>query len=234
MPVYSVPLPPTDPTMPAPPAKDRALLHVPPAPKGLLSASAQIVGGADLNFANRKTEEEPGEMLPLLPPPMPDLGALKRFDTGTSTPLTGDTLKQFRPKVRLDFLFVLLVVSCVITLARTQGTLVAHFHEHRAAVNQVCVSPDGHFFVTASDDFTAKVWDCQRLEKNVTNRSRLTFSAQAKVKSVTMCENSHAVAAGCDNGAVLLFRVECAFIRSIFVWMTTFPRTNCTVMFAVT
>lgn len=75
-------------------------------------------------------------------------------------------------------------------------------------MNQVCVSADGHFFVSGSDDFTAKIWDCQRLEKNVTNRSRYTFTTQAKVKAVAMCENSHSVAVGCDSGVVQLFRVE--------------------------
>ena len=102
--VYSVPLPPADPNAPVPPAKDRPLLLVPPAPKALVNPAGQLAsGGQELNFANRKTEEEASEMLPLLPPPMPDLGALRRFDNGSSTPLNGESLKQFRPKVPSRF-----------------------------------------------------------------------------------------------------------------------------------
>ncbi len=88
--------------------------------------------------------------------------------------------------------------------------LIAHFHEHRAAVNSIQVSADNHFFVSGSDDGTVKVWDCQRLEKNVTNRSRLTFSAAGKVKALAMCENSHSVAIGTESGSISVARVEYA------------------------
>lgn len=100
MPVYSVPLPPTDAAVAVPPAKDKALLYVAQPTHGLVSTAGQLPAGApELNFATRKIEEEQGEILPLLPPPMPDLGVLRRFDTGTSMPLTGEALKQLRPKV---------------------------------------------------------------------------------------------------------------------------------------
>jgi phosphoinositide-3-kinase regulatory subunit 4 len=47
-------------------------------------------------------------------------------------------------------------------------------------VNQLKASRDNLFFASCSDDGTVKIWDCQRLtnQKNVTNRSRLTYSSQ--------------------------------------------------------
>lgn len=61
---------------------------------------------------------------------------------------------------------------------RPEGSLVAHLTEHQGAVNQMSLSPDHHFFATASDDGSVLLWDTQRLEKNVTNRSRLKITQQ--------------------------------------------------------
>ena len=36
----------------------------------------------------------------------------------------------------------------------------------------------GAFFVSASNDGTCRVWDCRRLERDVSFRSRLTFAPQ--------------------------------------------------------
>ena len=60
----------------------------------------------------------------------------------------------------------------------SSGILAANLTEHRGAVNQLRVSPDHNFFVSASDDGSVKVWDTRRLERNVTNRARLTYSEQ--------------------------------------------------------
>ena len=40
-----------------------------------------------------------------------------------------------------------------------------------------CVQ-NGAFFVSASNDGTCRVWDCRRLERDVSFRSRLTFNPQ--------------------------------------------------------
>ncbi len=55
---------------------------------------------------------------------------------------------------------------------------VAHLAEHRRAVNQLSVAGNGAFFASASSDETVKVWDCRRLEKDVSFRSRLTYASQ--------------------------------------------------------
>lgn len=48
------------------------------------------------------------------------------------------------------------------------------------AVNRLAVAGCGAFFASASSDETVKVWDCRRLEKDVSFRSRLTYTAQVR------------------------------------------------------
>ncbi|KAG0353652.1 Serine/threonine-protein kinase [Podila minutissima] len=92
---------------------------------------------------------------------------------------------------------------------RPKGTLVAHLAEHKAAVNQVCISPDHNFFVSCSDDGSVKIWDTARLEKNVTNRARMSYnSLGGKVQCMSFIENTHSVAAASDNGWIHIFRVH--------------------------
>ncbi|KAF9367600.1 Serine/threonine-protein kinase, partial [Podila verticillata] len=92
---------------------------------------------------------------------------------------------------------------------RPKGTLVAHLAEHKAAVNQVCISPDHNFFVSCSDDGSVKIWDTARLEKNVTNRARMSYNALGgKVTCMSFIENTHSVAAASDNGSIHIFRVH--------------------------
>uniref|UniRef100_A0A3B5APB5 non-specific serine/threonine protein kinase n=1 Tax=Stegastes partitus TaxID=144197 RepID=A0A3B5APB5_9TELE len=53
-----------------------------------------------------------------------------------------------------------------------KGLLVAHLHEHKAAVNRIRVSDEHSIFATASNDGTVKVWDSQKMEgKTTTTRS---------------------------------------------------------------
>ena len=60
------------------------------------------------------------------------------------------------------------------------GVLIAHLAEHRQGVNQLAVAGNGLFFASASNDETVKIWDCRRLEKDVSFRSRLTYASQGK------------------------------------------------------
>ncbi|KAF9937293.1 Serine/threonine-protein kinase [Mortierella alpina] len=92
---------------------------------------------------------------------------------------------------------------------RPKGTLVAHLAEHKAAVNQICVSPDHNFFVSCSDDGSVKIWDTARLEKNVTNRARMSYNALGgKVTCISFIENTHSIAAASNNGSIHIFRVH--------------------------
>ncbi|RHZ45574.1 hypothetical protein Glove_669g16 [Diversispora epigaea] len=92
---------------------------------------------------------------------------------------------------------------------RPEGTLVAHLTEHKAAVNQICVSPDHNFFATCSDDGTIKIWDCSRFVKNFNCRSRITYSQQeGKIKCMTFIDSTHSIATASDNGSIHVFRVD--------------------------
>lgn len=104
----------------------------------------------------------------LLPPPPPDLGTL----IPRAIPMNGSTFKGWRP----------------------QGVLVAHLHEHKGPVNSIAASTDNMFFVSGSDDGNVKIWDCQRLEKNVANKSRLTYTAQGTASKVKSPDRSLMVA----------------------------------------
>lgn len=64
---------------------------------------------------------------------------------------------------------------------RPQGVLIAHLAEHRQSVNQLAVAGNGMFFASASNDETVKVWDCRRLEKDVSFKSRLSYTAQGEL-----------------------------------------------------
>ncbi|KAG2421150.1 hypothetical protein HFD88_000766 [Aspergillus terreus] len=90
------------------------------------------------------------------------------------------------------------------------GGLVAIFGEHSGPVNRVVVAPDHAFFVTASDDGTAKIWDTTRLEKNLTPRSRQTYrhSTEAKVKTLTFVENTHTFICGATDGSIHAVKVD--------------------------
>eukprot|EP01135_Chromosphaera_perkinsii_P009282 Nk52_evm34s1705 gene=Nk52_evmTU34s1705 len=90
-----------------------------------------------------------------------------------------------------------------------QGIHVAHLNEHNGPITRLEVCKDGLFFVSGSNDGTVKIWDCGRLESNVSNRSRHTYSRHGgKITALTMCENSYSIASASDNGSVHVYRVE--------------------------
>ncbi|KAM9322734.1 phosphoinositide 3-kinase regulatory subunit 4 isoform 2-T2 [Pholidichthys leucotaenia] len=93
---------------------------------------------------------------------------------------------------------------------RPKGLLVAHLHEHKAAVNRIKVSDEHSIFATASNDGTVKVWDSQKMEgKTTTTRSVLTYSRiGGHVKTLTFCQGSHYLATASDNGSIQLLAVE--------------------------
>ncbi|KAM9723786.1 LOW QUALITY PROTEIN: phosphoinositide 3-kinase regulatory subunit 4 [Menidia menidia] len=91
-----------------------------------------------------------------------------------------------------------------------KGLLVAHLHEHKAAVNRIRVSDEHAIFATASNDGSVKVWDSQKMEgKTTTTRSVLTYSRMGgSVKTLSFCQGSHFLAAASDTGAIQLLAVE--------------------------
>lgn len=92
---------------------------------------------------------------------------------------------------------------------RPRGVLVAHLQEHRSAVNDISVSTDHSFFVTASDDSTVKVWDSRKLEKDISFRSRLTYGLDgSRALCATMLHGSAQVVVGASDGTIHMFSVD--------------------------
>ena len=91
-----------------------------------------------------------------------------------------------------------------------RGVLVAHLREHRRPVRALTTSQDGLFFVSGGDDGECKLWDCGRLERDVSFRSRLTYASQGgKVTALLAgAGHQHAVASASDDGSVHVWRVE--------------------------
>ncbi|KAI8066486.1 hypothetical protein BC940DRAFT_368091 [Gongronella butleri] len=92
---------------------------------------------------------------------------------------------------------------------KPEGILVAHYKEHTAAVNELVISWDNLIFASCSDDGSVKVWDCSRLERNVTNRSRVSYNKQGgSIKCLTFIQHTYSIAAASDNGSIHIFRVD--------------------------
>ncbi|CAO3623542.1 unnamed protein product [Mucor fragilis] len=92
---------------------------------------------------------------------------------------------------------------------KPEGNLVAHYTEHTAAINQLDISFDRLLFASCSDDGSVRIWDCSRLERNVTNRSRATYSQQGgRIKCLTFIQDTHSIAAASDNGSIHVFRAD--------------------------
>uniref|UniRef100_A0A0D9YZN6 non-specific serine/threonine protein kinase n=1 Tax=Oryza glumipatula TaxID=40148 RepID=A0A0D9YZN6_9ORYZ len=94
---------------------------------------------------------------------------------------------------------------------KPRGVLVAHLQEHRLSVNDIAVSTDNTFFVTASDDSSVKIWDTRKLEKDIAFRSRLTYSlGSSRALCTTMLHGTPQVIVGASDGTLHLFSVDCA------------------------
>jgi phosphoinositide-3-kinase regulatory subunit 4 len=90
------------------------------------------------------------------------------------------------------------------------GILVTNLVEHQSKITAIRISPDHRFFVSASEDGLVKVWDTQRLQRNVTTKSRLTYSNLSgnKITCMTFIKNTYSVAIGTDKGDIHIFRVD--------------------------
>ncbi len=93
---------------------------------------------------------------------------------------------------------------------RPSGKMVTTFSEHTGAINRVVVSPDHVFFLTGGEDGTVRVWDSQRLERNISHRSRQihTHARGAKVLALCFIENTHSFISCASDGSVHVVKVE--------------------------
>lgn len=92
---------------------------------------------------------------------------------------------------------------------RPRGVLVAHLQEHRSAVNDISISMDQQFFVSASEDSTVKIWDCKKLEKDISFRSRLTYSlGGSRAMCVAVLQGTTQIVVGASDGMMHMFSVD--------------------------
>lgn len=98
-----------------------------------------------------------------------------------------------------------------------ENALIGTLTEHTDSVNRVTVSPDQSYFVTASSDCTAKVWQTAGLDRSAFPRSCVTYSGHSgRLVDIVALENSHSIASCSDDGSVHLWRVETAHASTSF------------------
>lgn len=135
-----------------------------------------------------------------IPPLPPDLGSLhqpdgrkfnyyaENLDLSTSADTNSGSRSQWRPK---------------------ENVLVSSLLEHTNSVNRLALSSDQSFFISASSDKTAKVWQVRGLDKAAFPRSALTYNNhKGAVLDVAILENTHSVATASDDNSVHVWRVD--------------------------
>jgi WD40 repeat protein len=97
---------------------------------------------------------------------------------------------------------------------RPRGVPLAHLAEHTRGVTALAVSRSGRFFVSASTDGTARVWDVAGLERDVSQRSRGVYggsgSAAPPLTCATACVDGDTIATGCSDGSIHVWRASYA------------------------
>lgn len=93
---------------------------------------------------------------------------------------------------------------------RLNGTLVAHLHEHKAAVTRMTsLKPFGSLMASASIDGTVKLWDCNKLDgQQSINRSRQSYFANTPLHAIAACDSGQSLAISGKDGALLLLRID--------------------------
>ena len=87
--------------------------------------------------------------------------------------------------------------------------LVATYSEHKCRIMGLELSADQIFFATSSADGCLCIWDCHKLEKNVTDRSRLHYWTEGgtAIKCMRILDSSHCIAIGLEDGSIEIIRV---------------------------
>ncbi|XP_051157774.1 phosphoinositide 3-kinase regulatory subunit 4 isoform X2 [Leptopilina boulardi] len=94
---------------------------------------------------------------------------------------------------------------------RPRGALVAHLHEHRAAINRLVSIPDTSLFGSSAADGCVRIWDTSKMEgRNIVNRSRQTYIHRGgPLVGLTVCEQGQSLASSAtQSGTVFVLRIE--------------------------
>ncbi|XP_033210037.1 phosphoinositide 3-kinase regulatory subunit 4 isoform X2 [Belonocnema kinseyi] len=94
---------------------------------------------------------------------------------------------------------------------RPRGVLVAHLHEHRAAVNRLVSIQDTSLFGSSAADGCVRIWDASKMEgRNIANRSRQTYVHRGgPLVGLTVCEQGQSLAStASQSGTVFVLRIE--------------------------
>ncbi|XP_050436051.1 phosphoinositide 3-kinase regulatory subunit 4 [Adelges cooleyi] len=93
---------------------------------------------------------------------------------------------------------------------RLRSQLVAHLHEHKAAVNRLVSIPNTSLFASCSSDSYVRIWDCVKMEgKNIANRSKQVYNHQnGALYGMTTCRNNQSLATVSHSGSVVVLNID--------------------------
>lgn len=109
-------------------------------------------------------------------------------------------------------------------IARPRGLLLAHLHEHKAAVNKLVVIPGTTHFVSCSNDATIKFWDSATVatKPQVLFRSKQTVISPdaGAIRTISVCMGTGTLLALSDNNILHLMELyshgaQSRLIRSV-------------------
>uniref|UniRef100_A0A7N1A303 non-specific serine/threonine protein kinase n=1 Tax=Kalanchoe fedtschenkoi TaxID=63787 RepID=A0A7N1A303_KALFE len=177
------------------------LAHSVPAPK-LVSGSFSISNGAkQFHRVVHESDGKESEQLSIS-------GQFQDMENSSSLKGSGTSREDVSPAGDLTGL-IARTSSVTDSGWKPRGLLVAHLQEHSSAVNDIAISADQNFFVSASDDSTVKLWDARKLEKDISFRSRLTYPLEgSRALCTTLLRGSAEVIVGAANGVMHMFSVD--------------------------
>mmetsp|Transcript_459 Transcript_459/g.1742 ORF Transcript_459/g.1742 Transcript_459/m.1742 type:complete len:1427 (+) Transcript_459:143-4423(+) len=166
--------------------------------QGAPSASISILNESNFGFARQKQGNQPGRHAPLGEQPSThNVVHQRNLSDAVVDALSTGVSGHANPH------------SYTYTW-QPQGILISHLAEHKRAVNKLSLSHDMFFLTSASDDGTCKIWDCRKLEKDISFKSRLTYSHQGGriLSCVSLMHSKESVASASSDGTVHVWNVE--------------------------
>ncbi len=86
-----------------------------------------------------------------------------------------------------------------------------HVPAHGSLINAIVISPDGHRFVTGSDDSTVVVWSTRNGDP------KCRINAHSPVLTLAWLSNTNRFVFGCENGRLALASVGNTRVRALML-----------------